>query len=355
MKWNNPFLTVSGWLLFALSSFAPPLVTADDVVYHALFDPKTNMDLAYIPLPKGWTVVKNRQSPEDPSYTGPGGIKVLEFGPQMFTYTSDPYMQQMYSAAGQQMRVPPSVEQLFEQDIVPLARDSGSQLVKKYRIPELAQKNHQYSNLLYSVAPTQKNFETLASEWKDNEGIHSLIILNYSVLSSSMGLVNWYYTGTLLEAPAAQFKKARKSWIEALLNLRYNPQQIEAHNRSQMQQAQTSQSAHQARMQANQRAFQNTQRAITDANNAASDASMSAWRYNNAASDRMQHQSINSIHDEETVYNPGTGNTYQVDSGANQYWMNNDGQYLPSNDLFYNPNMDPNTNYQEWNEAEIIR
>ncbi len=68
--------------------------------------------------------------------------------------------------------------------------------------------------------------------------------------------------------------------------------------------------------------------------------------------DKNQHQIINSINEEETVTNPYDGKSYQIDSGANHTWMNTDGEYIQSDDAFYDPNADYGTNYQNWQEVQ---
>lgn len=60
---------------------------------------------------------------------------------------------------------------------------------------------------------------------------------------------------------------------------------------------------------------------------------------------------INTLNEEETVTNPYNGQQYQIDSGANQTWMNADGEYIPSDDAFYDPNADYE-NYQDWQEVQ---
>lgn len=324
-----------------------------DIVYHPVMDPKTNMVMLHIPLPRSWKLMQ-KTNPEDPNIVGPNGIRVLEFQSQNFIYTNDPYMQQSYLANGVQMRPPPGGEQVMQQDIGNLARSDGAQLIKQYRLPKLAAKNRAYMDLLFKVAPTQNQFESIASEWKNQDGTLSLIILNYSQQIGE-GMATWFYGGNVLEAPAKHFEQAKKDLISALLNVRYNPRQIQAYNQNERMKANISNSAHQNRMRSNQRAFENSQRAINQSNQATNDAIMDTWRNHNAASDRMQQQTINSISDQQTVYNSANNQSHQVESGSDQYWITNDGKYIPSDDLFYNPNMDPSLNYQEWNEAEVIR
>ena len=82
---------------------------------------------------------------------------------------------------------------------------------------------------------------------------------------------------------------------------------------------------------------------------------MKGWRDRNEASDRMHDKTIDSIREEQTMRDPNTGQTYKVESGADQYWKNDQGEYIKSDDKFYNPNRDPSVNNQDWAEMEEQR
>ena len=318
---------------------------------HAIIDTKTNMVMSEIPLPSDWKIIK-KTSPEQPIIEGPNGIKVYDFAGKMFSYSDDPYMQQIYQQSGQPMRRPPGIEGIIKEDLVPLAQENGLKYVRHYLLPELAAKDQAYNARLYKVMPSQESFKVLATEWKDGEGKPSMLVLHYSE-SLAQGMLIWHYYGNFLKAPAPHFKQAKKDLIYGLLNTRHNPKQIQAHNQMEAQKAQSSNAAHQRKMQNNQANFEASQRAITNSNNAVNKSIMDSWNNSNAASDRSHDRYMNTVREENTVYNPGSGQSYQVESGSNQYWMNNGGEYIPSNDTLYNPNMDPNVNQSDWQEAEI--
>jgi len=82
-------------------------------------------------------------------------------------------------------------------------------------------------------------------------------------------------------------------------------------------------------------------------------ASMDGYNSRMESMDHNQQQFTNYIKDEYTVANPN-GQQYQVESGSNQYWMNNNGEYIPSNDVMYDPNADNAVNNQTWQEVEIV-
>ncbi len=69
-----------------------------------------------------------------------------------------------------------------------------------------------------------------------------------------------------------------------------------------------------------------------------------------SASSNSQRNFLNAINGEETVSHPN-GNTYQIDSGAKETWMDNDGNYINSNDLFFDPNADNSLNNTQWSKV----
>ncbi len=106
--------------------------------------------------------------------------------------------------------------------------------------------------------------------------------------------------------------------------------------------------AYQNRRQQNQSNW-NTYQANRQQQAAGFDNYMNGLRESSNQRDKSHRQYINTLNEEETVTNPYNGKQYQIDSGANQTWMNADGEYIQSNDAFYNPNAN---SYQEWQEVQ---
>jgi hypothetical protein len=158
-----------------------------------------------------------------------------------------------------------------------------------------------------------------------------------------------------LEAPRAAYEKAKADLLYAVLNTEHNLAFIAASNQKEKVKSEAFWRQHRRRLNAQQRNFEAQQRAVVEANNATNDAIMKGWRDRNAASDRMHDKTIDSIRDEQTMRDPNTGQTYKVESGADQYWKNDQGEYIKSDDKFYNPNGDPNVNNQDWAEMEEQR
>lgn len=106
-------------------------------------------------------------------------------------------------------------------------------------------------------------------------------------------------------------------------------------------------------MQENQRNFDQRQAIHRSTTEAVNNSIMGSYNSRMQASDENQRGFLNYIKDENTVRDNSTGERYQVQSGADQYWMNNNQEYIPSNDVMYDPNADQNVNNQQWQEVEV--
>lgn len=293
------------------------------------------------PLPANWKF--HTHSSDGVSLTGPNGIKVTDFPLQSFMvdYTGNG----MYS--GMQMRAMPSIDDLIQQDLIPSASQRGLQYVRHYELPDVSRMNQWYADQLYSVGPTTKFNKAYGIDWKDAAGRDVFAILH---VSSTKGQYSemWNYRASLLEADPSAFAIAKKQYIFSLANMRYNLEPIMAYNQAEAQRIGQSWAAFNRRMAANQAAFEASQRAHINKTNAINDAIMSKWRSSNAASDKNQEQFIDYVYENQNVVNEETGQKYKVQQGYNQYWMNNDGEYIGTPSNTYNPNLDDNLNEQNW-------
>jgi hypothetical protein len=319
------------------------------VVMHPIKDPKTGMVASQMPLPDTWRITTPKTA-EDPHIIGPNGIKIFYRNGASHMYSNDPYMQQTYQMAGQRMRAPVSIEQLIQQDLAPNLKREGLQFVKNEPLPEVARRNQHSASKLYKVAPSNESFYAMGSEWLDKEGKPVLIIVNQGV-SQGQQDVFWYYNLQVLTSDKPAFEEAKKAFVYGIANTQDNPQQIAAYNASEQRKSNQSWSQHNAKMQQNQAAFDQQQATHRSTVDAVNNSMMNIYNTQNASSDRGQRDFVNTMRGEETVTNPADGQQYQVESGANQYWMNANGEYIQNNDAFYNPNADPNINNQEWNEV----
>jgi hypothetical protein len=322
----------------------------DKVVMHPIKSTSFNMLMSEMPLPESWKFVSQKGA-DNVSMKGPNGLQIIDFPGQSFIFYSDPQMQQLYAQTGQSMRYLPAMDDLIEQDIMPWARNQGLTLTKKYSIPKVAEADWKYSSQLYKVGQTNDQFWAIGTEWENAKG-EPFFLLMHLVASSGQGMLTWYYYCNGLAADKDYFPKATEQLIYGLANTTHNPVYIQAYNQSEAQKAGQSWAAHNQRMKANQASFEASQRAIVNSNNAVSDAIMSGWKSRNAISDAGHAKTINGISEQNTMIDPSSGQTYQVEAGSNQYWINPNGEYINTDDYNYNPNTDPTFNNENWQQLE---
>ena len=309
---------------------------------HSITDPNTGMVAYQMDLPASW-----QMNQAQGIITGPNGLEMRQYQYVSNVYTNDPYMSQIYAQSGQRMAQPIGAEGVLRQDLNQRAPQLGLNYVKSYPLPSLAQKDRAYADQLYTLGNPQKHFEVLASEWKSNDGKNVMILIHYSQ-QVSMGLTIWGYSLKALTATPADFEAAKRDYIAALEGIRRNPSAIQAYNQREHRKLQQNDAAFQRNQQIRNQNFQATQRAHREASDAAFNAQRSIYETQSASFDRMNQQNSNMILEENTMYNPTNGETYQVESGYNNYWMNSDGEYIGTDDYNYNPNQDQYMNNTDW-------
>lgn len=318
----------------------------DTIKYFDLMDSQSGMVMAKVPFPSTW----KKQSQGDYTFTSPNGIKIYKEGSSMFMFSNDQQMNSMYEQSGMKVQFPKSVEQVINESFIPYGNKINRKLVKKYPIPQLANWDKQFDNQLYKSMPSQKTFTVMGLEWRDPDGKSFLTVLHHFVSNDNYGGY-WSISYSILEAPENEFAKAKRQYLNGLINQKINPQWIQASNQRDMLAAQQSNESHQIRM-ANIKASGNQSTANHNARMAAMDQDMESWRSNQASDDRNHQRTIDNIRGNTNVSDPNTGKTYKVETGADQYWMNDQGEYIKSDNSLYNPNQDQNINNQNWTEYE---
>lgn len=322
---------------------------ADQVVMKNITNAQTGQVVAQMPLPISWKLNPN-PGPQDAAATGPGGIEIRSYEGRFFTFSNDPYTNQVYQQSGQQVRPPVGIEAVIRQDLKQQLAPQGIQFERMYALPALAQIDRSYSDKLVTYGQQQKLFHVAGAEFTGLDGKKELLIVHYFE-NTSMGMTIWGYTLQNLSAPAAIFDTAKQTYLYALENLRHNPAAIAAYNANESAKLSANDAAFQNRMRSNQANFEATQRAHVNSTNAINDAQMSTYRTQTESFNRSNQQITNGIREESTMYNATNGQTYQVEGQSNTYWMNANGEYIPTDNSLYNPNLDTNTNATDWVEG----
>lgn len=318
----------------------------DAIKYFHILDPQNGMVKSQIPLPSSW----QKHDQGDYTHTGPNGIKVHGERTAIYMFSKSAETNQIYQQSGMSIQFPKSIDQVINESFMDYANKINRKLVKKYPIPQIAALDKQFDNHRYSSMPSQKTFNAMGLEWRDPDGTSFLTVLHHFVSYDNYGGY-WGVFYTVLESSEQAFEHAKRNYINGLINKQINPQWLQFINQKDMQIAQKSNADHQARM-AGIKAIGDQGTANHNARMAAMDQNMASWRANQAAGDRSHNQFIDNIHGNTTVTDPNTRNTYKVEAGSDQYWINNQGEYIKSDNSLYNPNMDNSINNQTWTEYD---
>lgn len=303
-----------------------------------------NMPMAQMDLPARWKVQAN---PNGAWRVDEPGLKVHDVAGGSFTYGNG-QLARMYQQSGTNLRAPMSPEQVVQQDAVPRMRKEGYELIGQNDAPAVARADQRGLDGLYSVAPTGKSCRSNISEWRKGDQRVALV-MHWSAMGDQE-MMNWSYYFTQLETTSARFEQEKQALVNSLASLRFNPAYFAAYAQSEQQKAGQSWAAHNQRMQANQAAFDAQQRTHRETWGAINDASMSAYQDRMNSMDRMQNATINGIRGEQDAMNPYNGEQGKVQSGYGQYWMNSEGQYIGTDDVMYDPNVNSDR-VGQWRQA----
>lgn len=318
------------------------------LIPHPLIDDKGQI-MAHMTFPANW---KLHNEPGKAAFTGPNGISVYNIPMRNFAWTTDQMMANVYQQNGGRLRQPMSGEAIVKQDLEPIAKKEGSKLVRVYDAPEIAKSDGSIQDMMYRIGPSSTRYDAVVSEWEDAKGNPYAMILHISA-SDMGGTIMWNYYGHGLDAPKSRYESAKKTLLDGLASLQYNPRYFDRYNQQEMNRESASWAAHNQRMAARQQQFDTQQQIFKEKSEAINSSIMASYNERNASSDRNHNRFLNYIKDENTVTNSGDGKRYQVQSGSSQYWMNDQGQYIGTNDPNYDPNRNQGTQSQTWNEAQM--
>lgn len=334
----------------------------------AFKDAKTGMVVYQKKFPANWNVnvQPNYNLDQDfPTFMytiqGENGLMAFNSGLQQFIAYQDQQTANMMRNYGMNnIRNVVPIQTIIQNDVAPNMQKEGFQLVTTYRENSILD----YIN----KKKVEKGFshaqvDVIASEWTNNSGkkavayVFQLVLPNRGAQAYENFAV-WNYGVDYVVTSENDFETDKEKFLASAMSEEENPQweQYRASVTQRRQQQQIAQ--HQQRMRNNQIAFEQHQNNMRQ-RSAAMDASHQQFMDNlrgtstsyggGYGSDASHNSFINMIRDEETVnYN---GNSYQVDAGANQYWMNSNDEYIMSNDAFYNPNADNSVNNYDWQEV----
>lgn len=305
------------------------------IVFHKFEDSQRNMTIGYLPLPSDW-VLKDKTDNEGAQIFGPNNIKVFLPRNNDFVYSQLPGFNQMMVEMRKQIKPLQSVEQIVKTDFVPLLANEGLKLVKQYRVPKLKAYDENYEQFVFKPVPMQKTFEALATEWIDKNNKSFILIIRQYIIYTQEACY-WGYTLNAMEASKTYFEEAKTSYLYALENTKFNPAWLQKRYMEDAQESARLGKLHEQRM-----------RGLI----AEGEAIRKRGNEHSAMVDR-NHKRFMDAHLERQTVSTGSTN-YQVDAGNKVYWINSNGEYIPTDNMNFDPNLDPNLNNQTWTKGNNI-
>ena len=352
MTIKSLLLTFGVGIIFSTSSLA----VAQNVEYKPVLSEETGKVSHYLSLPKSWRV---HHPSNDVVISSPDGAKVYKSEVHSFFYGPG-FDHQQQAVAGRYPAEPVSVEQYFQHVIVPNMERGGAELISTYPLPVFADFFQQASDSIPNLR-SQVSHYAIGSDWKTQNGTKIMLasIARYAQQSSAL---TWDVIIGQMEAPEHSFESSKDILLFGVQNAKLGQENIQAvteglnsfyRQNDAKWKAIGDQSLldHQRRM--NEiAAIGAVARQQGQANLDRLDSNHQSWQRNEARRWAGQADTIRTIRGETVIGSPNSNSGYTVQDGYDNYWVNQSGDYIPSNDGFYDPNQDDSVNSQTWTQAE---
>lgn len=283
-------------------------------------------------------------------YEGPNNIRVSGSNSSNFHFTNNQQLAWTWQQQGIQNVPPMSLNQIIEQFLMPVAKETGLTLTKTYPLPDLTKTMILFHKQLFVSIPTQKDIKAYGLEWTGNNGMSymSALIITVSYTQSSTG---WGFQSQYLEAPDAYFNKSKKDFLFGLTNMVTNPQWVMVCNQRDAKRAGVQLKAHLGRM-ATINARVNTSKSVGDIYSEILDINHAGYLKRNDINSNGHSKTINMIGERTIIGNHDTGEHYNAPSGSKYYWVNPNGVAIGTNNSLFDPRIDNRINNTEWTQFQ---
>jgi hypothetical protein len=329
-----------------------------DVTFHDVMDPASGMVMQRVPLPKGWRIDKDPNN--EVEMAGPDNIIVYKVKPETYVYSNDPFTLDSARMMGKEIHPVISLKEYLNRYLVPEYTSQGHRFIKSYPIPEIADKFETITKLVPKINVQRRTIHVLGTEWEVKDGRRAFVLLAQFV-SQFRGLDHWVVNSSELVAPRERFEYARDAIIYASANIEMNPKfviysnnKLLAELRRNNEAMQQSQRAHLQRMNAiaaRGRASASIAKTYSDI----ADINHAGYLKRNDMVNAGHSKTIDSIGDRSVITNSATNEQYRVNSGSSFYWVNNNGEYIGTDNSLFDPRTQQGLNSQDWKKFEVAK
>lgn len=338
-----------------------------DVTFQNKVDPTTGMVKFRVPLPKGWQIDPDPNTVIE--IVGPDNIMVYQQKPAVFAYTNDPSSQNLLRRMGKQVHPVISLQEYLNRYMLPGYRNKGHRLIKSYPVPEVAHRFETISNMVPKVSIQRRTMDVLGTEWELNDGRRAFVLLSRSVEygqdSYGVDMIFWNVSYYEVVTPRERFKYARDAMIYASANIEMNPKFVRFQNNKMLADIERTRRQGNEALRQSRQAHLQRMNAITERGRTSSsiaktysdilDINHAGYLKRSDMVSTGQSKSIDAIGERSIIGNGNTGEQYQVDSGSRHYWINNNGEYIGTDNSLFDPRSQKGLNDLNWQQFEVVK
>lgn len=214
------------------------------------------------------------------------------------------------------------------------------------------------------ISVQRRTITVVGTEWEMRDGRRAFILLSQTI-SQSRNLYHWVVGSYGLIAPNNRFKYARDAITYASANIDMNPEFVIYSNNKMLAEIRRSQrrwdvatrqsrEAHLQRMNAIA-ARGRTSASIGKTYSDILDINHSGYLKRNDMVNTGHSKSIDSIGNRSVITKSNTNEQYKVDSGSSYYWVNNNGEYIGTDNSLFDPRIQQGLNDLNWNQFEVVK
>lgn len=167
--------------------------------------------------------------------------------------------------------------------------------------------------------------------------------------------MSWTFNNQHIESATKDAAEAKKILIDAIMSEEFNTEWLHTVNAISAKRSNQMYQAHQARMATLNLNSTNSSynKSIGDTYSDILDINHSGYLNNSNIQQAGHNKTVRMIAGQNIISNNTTGERYNVQSGSKYYWVNQNGKYIGTDNINYDPRMDKKINNMQWSQFNI--
>ncbi|HEX2981029.1 MAG TPA: hypothetical protein VHO48_12245 [Anaerolineaceae bacterium] len=329
--------------------------------YTCMDNQGTGLEAFRMLIPVGWQVQGGVQwisgNPSMPAVlsfkaSNPNGVEAFEAFPnQPFYWSSDPMTRMTFPVGsyyyGNEVRAPLNAQQTLRQLILPRFRSvPGLEVIAEEHLPDLISQVRTTPQAAGPMSQTSADGAKLrvryaAQGFPVEEELYGVVEYQRMGMPAMFGVIEMVYWMAdymfSFTARAGQLDGLKDLFTTMLTSFKLNPQWFARFS-------QISQYLAQNQIQQINNIGQLSQY-LSQVNNQISDTIISGYNQRQQVMERLSDRFSQSIRGVDAYYDPNSGYGVELPGGYQHAWSNSLGEYIVSNDAFFDPNQNSNLNW----------